>query len=98
MLNFEISDLQRKLQEAQEERTRIEQDMATQGKVEIQIEKIIYPKVRFQAGEANFTFTEALKGPAKIGWNKRKQLVFRQGDGGRVRLLSDVAQERRLAA
>ncbi len=96
-LNFEISDLERKLQEAQEERTRIEQEMATQGKVEIQIEKIIYPKVRFQAGDANFTFTEALKGPAKIGWNERKQLVFRQGDG-RVRLLRDVAQERPLAA
>ena len=96
-LNFEISDLERKLQEAQEERTSIEQEMVTQGKVEIQIEKIIYPKVRFRAGDTNFSFTEALKGPAKIGWNGRKQLVFRQGDG-RVRLLSDVAQERPLAA
>ncbi len=71
--------------------------MATQGKVEILIEKIIYPKVRFHAGDANFTFTEPLKGPATIGWNERKQLVFRQGDG-RVRLLRDVAQERPLAA
>ena len=96
-LNSEISDLQRKLQDAQEERTRIEQEMATQGKVEIQIEKIIYPKVRFQASDAKFTFTQTLKGPAKIGWNGRKQLVFRQGDG-RVRLLSEVAQERPLAA
>ena len=96
-LNSEISDLQRKLQEAQEERTRIEQEMTTQGKVEIHIEKIVHPKVRFQAGDANFTFIEALKGPAKIGWNERKQLVFRQGDG-RIRLLRDVAQERPLAA
>ncbi len=96
-LNFEISDLERKLQEAQEERTRIEQEMATQGKIEILIETIIYPKVRFQAGDAIFTFTEVLKGPAKIGWNERRQLVFRQGDG-RLRLLSEVAQERRLAA
>ncbi|MCZ6445201.1 MAG: FapA family protein [Planctomycetota bacterium] len=96
-LNSEISDLQRKLQDAQEERTRIEQEMATQGKVEIQIEKIIYPKVRFEAGAANFTFTEALKGPATIGWNERKQLVFRQGDG-RIRPLSDVAKKRPLAA
>ncbi len=96
-LNSEISDLQRKLQDAQEERTRIEQEMATQGKVEIQIEKIIYPKVRFQAGDAKFTFTQALKGPAKIGWNEHRQLVFRQGDG-RIRLLSEVAPERPLAA
>ncbi len=96
-LNFEISDLERKLQEAQEERTRIEKEVATQRKVEIQIEKIIYPKVRFQAGDANITFTQTLKGPAKIGWNQRKQLVFRQGDG-RIRLLSEVAQERPLAA
>ena len=96
-LNFEISDLERKLEEAQEERTKIEQEMATQGKVEIQIEKIIYPKVRFRAGDANFIFTEVLKGPAKIGWNERKQLMFRQGDGS-VRPLRDVAQERPLAA
>ncbi len=96
-LNFEVSDLERKLQDAQAERTRIEQEMATQGKVELQIEKIIYPKVRFQARDANFMFTQALKGPAKIGWNERKQLVFRQGDG-RIRLLSDVARERPLAA
>ena len=71
--------------------------MANQGKVEIQIEKIIYPKVRFRAGDANFIFTEVLKGPAKIGWNERKQLMFRQGDGS-VRPLRDVAQERPLAA
>ena len=96
-LNSEISDLQRKLQDAQEERTRIEQEMATQGKVEIQIEKIIYPKVRFQAGDARITFAQALKGPAKIGWNEHRQLVFRQGDG-RIRLLSEVATERPLAA
>ena len=96
-LNSEISDLERKLQEAQEERTRIEQEMASQGKVEIQVEKMIYPKVRFRAGDANFIFTEVLKGPAKIGWNERKQLMFRQGDGS-VRPLRDVAQERPLAA
>ena len=96
-LNFEISDLERKLDEADQERARIEQEIVTQCKVEVGIEKIIYPKVRFQAGGANFIFTQTLKGPAKIGWNERKQLVFRQGDG-RVRLLSEAAQERPLAA
>ncbi len=96
-LNLELSDLEGKLEEAEKERLRIEEEMVTQRKVEVQIEKIIYPKVRFQAGDAKFTFTQVLKGPVKIGWNEKKQLVFRQGDS-RIRLLNEVAQERAIAA
>ena len=96
-INFEIAALESKLQGAEKERSRIEEEMETQRKVELQIEKIIYPKVRFQAGDTKFTFTQVLKGPLKIGWNERKQLVFRQGDS-RIRLLSEVAQERQIAA
>ena len=96
-LNFKIADLEGKLKEAEEERARIDQEMVTQRKVELQIEKIIYPKVRFQAGDTRFTFTQVIKGPVKIGWNEHKQLVFRQGDS-RIRLLNEVAQERPIAA
>ncbi len=96
-INFEIADLEGKLEEGEKERVRIEEEMATQRKVELQIEKIIYPKVRFQAGDTKFTFTQVLKGPVKIGWNEHKQLVFRQGDS-RIRLLNEVAQERQIAA
>ena len=96
-LNFELADLEGKLEEAESERARIEEEMTTQRKVELQIEKVIYPKVRFQAGDVKFTFTQVIKGPVKIGWNKHRQLVFRQGDS-RIRLLNEVAQERPVAA
>lgn len=96
-LNFEVADLQSKLKEAEVELTALEAELAQKSKVEVRVEKCIFPKVRLHSGECDFLFTQILKGPVKIGWNERKQLVYRQGDG-RVQRLNQIARERPLAA
>lgn len=96
-LNFEIAELQNKIKEAESQLITLEAEIAQKSKVEVLVEKCIYPKVRLYAGGYDFLFTKILKGPVKIGWNERKLLVYRQGDG-RIYRLNEVARERPIAA
>jgi uncharacterized protein (DUF342 family) len=67
------------------------QEAITLSAVDLLVHKAIHPGVSLKIGDLEVNFAMALKGPIRIGRDKRQRLMLREADGP-VRSLSSVAK------
>jgi hypothetical protein len=60
-------------------------------KIDVQVDRLVYPNVVLVCGEHRYRITNEIKGPVRITANKRGQLEIQQGDGPAT-LLSEEAE------
>jgi uncharacterized protein (DUF342 family) len=65
--------------------------------VNLLVNKVIRAKVQVRIADREFLFEDDVKGPVKIEWDARRQIIFRRGDG-EAGPIFDYAREINLAA
>ena len=93
-LFYEVTMLEDNLEKLRVELLTVEQEIGAEQCVDLQVGKMIHPRVTLQAPGSEVVFSAPVRGPLRIGWNEARRLVAEQPSGAIIDL-SDVI---RLAA
>lgn len=87
---YDLSEAQREHAAAVARLAEVDLAVASRKKLQVEVTKLIHPKVRIVVGEHFAEFTSEVKGPVHIMWNESHELVC-QFANGTVKPLSDFA-------
>ncbi len=92
-----IADLGSRLKDIEPARKRLEKAINAVSTVNAYIGEMVYARVNLRFVDRELQFRETVKGPIKIGWDRTRNLVYRDG-GGAIKPLSEITKVVNLAA
>lgn len=92
-----ISRLLQRIEACTRKREELTGQIPALRSVSLQVNKVIRAKVQLRIADREFLFEDDVKGPVKIEWDTRRQIICRRGDGDAGPIF-DYAREVNIAA